>query len=160
MIQKAFIKINGIEGESRDLLHHGEIDVIRWRWRAEQALRKYKKDSNGLGLHTANGFVFEHYVDKSSQGMLHYCTSGKHIPEAVLTINTADGLPLSYLRITLQEIVIINIQSICYNTMHAPREKVELLFSRFMMDYVPQDKPGFSGRVVTIGYDVKSNQII
>lgn len=142
MIHNAFIKINGIDGESKDLLHHGEIDVIRWRWNVGAAL---SKNNNILsGNNTVNGFVFEHYIDKSSQGILHYFTSGRDISEVVLTIKKSDGAKLECLQIMLQEVVITNIQPICYNTMRTPREKVELLYSRFTMDYVSQDKQGFT----------------
>lgn len=30
MAQDIFIKIEGIEGESRDFSHKGEIDLLRW----------------------------------------------------------------------------------------------------------------------------------
>lgn len=36
MAQDIFIKIEGIEGESRDFSHKGEIDLLRWDWSVSQ----------------------------------------------------------------------------------------------------------------------------
>lgn len=43
MAHDTFIKFNGIEGESQDHLHKGEIDVIRWEWSVSQTANMHRE---------------------------------------------------------------------------------------------------------------------
>lgn len=61
-----FIKIEGIDGESQDEAHAGEIDVLSWQWGA------VNKGSAALGGGLGSGKVevqdlhFTHFIDKAS----------------------------------------------------------------------------------------------
>ena len=160
MAQDIFIKFNGIEGESQDPTHTGEIEVINWDWSVGQTSNMHSGSGGGAGKCTVEDLHFEHYIDKSSSNLLQYCLTGKHIPEAVLTMRKAGGSPLEYLRITLQEILITGVHPVYCQTMRAPREAVSLAFSRVTMDYVLQNAEGNTAGTVSSGYDIKANTVI
>ncbi|EOS96698.1 type VI secretion system tube protein Hcp [Erwinia tracheiphila] len=160
MAQDIFIKFDGIEGESQDSTHKGEIEVLDWDWSVSQATNMHSGSGGGAGKCTVEDFHFDHYIDKSSPGLLQYCLTGKHIPEAVLTVRKAGGSPLEYLRITLQEIVITRVNPVYLNTMRVPRETVSLAFSRVKTDYVLQNAEGNSAGTVSMEYDIKANAVI
>ncbi|MGV3345042.1 Hcp family type VI secretion system effector [Enterobacteriaceae bacterium LUAb1] len=160
MAQDIFIKFNGIEGESQDFAHKGEIEVLNWDWSAGQTANMHSGRGGGAGKCTVEDLHFEHYFDKASPNLLQYCLTGKHISEAVLIMRKAGGSPLEYLRITLQEIIITGVHPVYYNTMRVPREAVSLAFSRVRMDYVLQNAQGNPAGTLSTGYNIKANAII
>ncbi len=160
MAQDIFIKFDGIEGESQDSTHKGDIEVLNWNWSVGQTSNMHSGSGGGAGKCTVDDLHFEHYIDKSSTNLLQYCLTGKHIPEAVLTVRKAGGSPLEYLRITLREIIITGVNPVYLNTMRVPRETVSLAFSRVNMDYVLQNAEGNKSGTVSMGYDIKANKAI
>jgi len=160
MSQDIFLKLNGIEGESQDCTHKGEIEIQEWGWEVGQFSNMHSGSGGGAGKCTIDDLHFEHYIDKSSPNLLQYCLTGKHISEAVLTIRKAGGSPLDYLKITLEEIIITHVQPIGCLGMHSPIERIALSFSRVRMDYIPQNAQGTAMGMVSMGYDIKANTTI
>ncbi|MBT0394094.1 Hcp family type VI secretion system effector [Morganella morganii] len=160
MAQDIFIKIEGIEGESQDFSHKGEIDLLRWDWSVSQPSNMHAGSGGGAGKVTVYDLYFKHYFDKASTNLLKYCLSGKHIPEAILTVRKSGGDPLEFLKITLQEIVITSVDSVGEIYMPSPIEKVSLQFARVKFEYLPQNAEGGSMGVVAVGYDIKANTSI
>ncbi|WP_456310568.1 Hcp family type VI secretion system effector [Serratia proteamaculans] len=110
MAQDIFIKFKGLEGESQDFSHKGEIEVIRWKWAVSQPANMHSGSGGGAGKSTVGDLHFDHRLDKASPNLLQYCLTGKHIPEVVLTVRKAGGSPLEYLRVTLEEVIIASDQ--------------------------------------------------
>lgn len=160
MSQDIFIKFSGIEGESQDVKHKGEVDVLRWQWMVRQPSNMHSGSGGGAGKSTVSDLYFEHRIDKASPNFLQFCLSGKHISEAVLTVRKAGGSPLEYLRILLQELIITRVESLGNDSMRGPREKVGLSFTRMKMDYVLQNAEGNTAGTVSMGYDIKANAVI
>jgi len=123
MAHGTFIKFNGIEGESQDHLHKGEIDVIRWEWSVSQTANMHR-EWRRCGKSTVKDLFFDHHIDKSSPNLLQCCLNGKHISEVILTTRKAGGSPLDYLVITLQKVLITSVEPFGYDTMCSPRETV------------------------------------
>ncbi|MCP1438590.1 type VI secretion system secreted protein Hcp [Erwinia persicina] len=157
MAQDIFIKFNGIEGESQDSTHKGETEILSWEWSVRQASNMHLGWGGGAGKCTVDDLYFEHYIDKTSTNLLHYCLTGKRIPEAVLTVRKAGGSPLEYMHITLQDIIITGVNPVYLNTMRVPREAVSLAFSRIKMDYVLRNAGRNIAGTVSMGYDIKAN---
>lgn len=160
MTQDIFIKFDGIKGESQDSTHKGEIEILDWNWSVSQTSNMHSGSGGGAGKCTVENLNFEHYIDRSTPNLLQYCLTGKHIPEAVLTVRKAGGSPLEYLRITLQEIIVTRINPVYLNTMRVPRETVSLTFSKIKMDYVLQNTEGNAAGTLSMGYDIKANTSI
>lgn len=160
MAQDIFIKFDGIEGESQDFTHKGEIAILSWDWSVSQRSTMHSGSGGGAGKATVHDLHFEHYIDKASPNLLQYCLTGKPVSKAVLTIRKAGGSPLEYLRITLHELIITAIQPVGYHTMRAPREEVGLSFSRVNVDYTLQNAEGNPAGTISMGYDIKANALI
>lgn len=160
MAQDMFIKINGIEGESLDASHKGEIELLRWNWSVAQPANMHSGSGGGSGKSTVHDLYFKHFIDRSSTTLIQYCLTGKHIPEAVLTVRKAGGTPLDFLKITLQELIITSVEPMGMNHMPMPIERVGLSFSRVKFEYLPQSAEGNKLGVVAMGYDIKANAII
>ena len=81
-----FLKIEGVEGESTDKSHQGEIDILSWSWGMSQSGTTHMGGGGGSGKVSVQDLSLTKYIDKSSTVLLTHCATGKHIPKAVLTV--------------------------------------------------------------------------
>jgi len=81
-----FIKIGDVKGESKDKTHGDEIDVLAWSWGMSQSGSMHVGGGGGAGKVNIQDLSLTKYVDKSSPNLMMACSSGKHYPEAKLTI--------------------------------------------------------------------------
>ncbi|CAG9255672.1 Hcp family type VI secretion system effector [Paraburkholderia caribensis] len=158
MAQDIFIKINGIDGESQDAAHKNEIEVRSWGWQILQQSNMHMGSGGGAGKATVEDLAFEHLVDRARPNLMKYCLTGKHIDQAVLTIRKAGGNPLEYLKITMSDVIVTQVQPSGSNTDDGIREQVRLSFAKVKQEYVVQNAQGGSGGAVTAGYDIKLNK--
>lgn len=156
MAQDIFLKLTGIRGESQDAAHPDEIEVLAWDWSAEQLLTARSGTGGTGGKCTANDLTIEHYVDRASPTLMLHCLKGSHIENAVLVARKAGGMPLEYLKITLDDVLITRINSVANLNMVRPREEVQLSFARIRQEYVVQSAQGSSCGTVTAGYDIRT----
>lgn len=80
-----------------------------------------------------------------------YCLTGKHIPNAVLTLRKEGGVPFDFLRITMSDVVITGVE------MNASHEQVRLSFAKVKQEYIVQNAQGGSRGVITGTFDIKVN---
>ena len=158
MAQDIFLKINGIDGESMDAAHKNEIEVLQWDWQILQESNMHQGSGGGSGKATVKDLNFTHVVDRSSPNLMKFCLTGKHIPEAKLTVRKAGGSPLEYLKITMTDVVITNVQPSGSSSEERIKEKVSLSFAKVKQEYTVQNQQGGSGGAVTAGYDIKLNK--
>lgn len=75
-----YIKINGIEGESRDSKHDKWIEVLDFSHGALVPVTEGKGEIAGRGVF--ENFVFRHKVDKATPRLQEACMKGSHIKDA------------------------------------------------------------------------------
>jgi len=154
MAQDIFLKLTGIRGESQDAFHLDEIDVLAWDWSADQS-----STTRTGGKCTANDLTIEHYVDRASPILMLHCLKGNHIENAVLVMRKAGGgIPLEYLKITMDKVLITRINSVGNLNMVRPREEFQLSFASIRQEYVVQNAQGGNGGTVAAGYDIKTGK--
>jgi len=159
MAQDMFIKIEGIEGESEDDAHKGEIDLITWSWEVTQATSVHSGGGGGTGKATVHDLEFVHSVDKATPNLLKYCLTGKHIGEAVLAVRKAGGTPLEYLKITMNDVVVTSVRPAGASRDDSRiNETVKLAFSKVKQEYIVQNAQGGSSGAVTASFDIKANK--
>ncbi|MGX6998592.1 Hcp family type VI secretion system effector [Caballeronia sp. KNU42] len=156
MAQDIFLKLNGIDGESQDATHLNEIDIATWTWQISQDSAMMSGSGGGAGRSTVADISLTHKMDRSSPNLAKYCFTGKHIPEAILTMRKAGGTPFEYARITMSDVVISHFAPIA--TGLVCQETFRLSFARMKYEYMLQNALGGSGGVVTSLIDVKENR--
>lgn len=150
-----FLKINGIAGESRDVAHNGQIEVISWRWKMAQQSPMMSGSGGGAAKATINDLQFIHEIDRASPNLMRYCLTGRHIPEAILTVRKAGGMPLDFLKITMGDVVITSVEPIVFDNNY--NEHVSLSFARVKEEYKVQGDLGTTAGTVTASFDIKEN---
>ena len=111
MAYDMFLKIEGIEGESQDDTHAGEIDILKWQWGMKQAGSMHRGGGGGAGKVEINDVTFTHLVDKATGNLMLYCANGKHIPEACFVVRKVGETPLEYFKITMKKCIVTSVNS-------------------------------------------------
>ncbi|HXJ67085.1 MAG TPA: type VI secretion system tube protein Hcp [Actinomycetota bacterium] len=108
----AFLKIEGIKGESFDSAHKGEIDILSFSWGVTNTGSFATGSGGGTGKASFQDLHFTHKVDKASPLLMLACAQGKHIPTATLTVRKQGGkVPLEYLKVTMEDVLVSSYQS-------------------------------------------------
>jgi type VI secretion system secreted protein Hcp len=133
-----FLKIDGVEGESKDATHMDEIELAGWGWgdwgdgEASRGNSGGGPSSSGLsGLYGTSG-LGEYYVmtvtkypDKSSSKLLNAYALGTHF-DALLTERKEGQNPVEFLKIKMSDVMITSFQAGSDDTW--PTEKLTLGF--------------------------------
>ena len=86
-----FLKIAGVDGESGDDKHKGEIDVESFSWGETQSGTAGHGSGGGAGKVQAQDFHFVKKLDKASSSLFIACATGEHFKSAILTARKAGG---------------------------------------------------------------------
>jgi len=153
-----FLKIDGIDGESKDDKHKNEIDIQSWSFGASQSGSMAMGGGGGAGKVSMQDFHFTKSVDKSSPKLFEAVVTGKHLKDATFVIRKAGGEPHEYLKITLSDVLISSYSTGGSSSEDRPTETISLNFAQIKMSYVGQDAKGSPGAAVEFGWDLKANK--
>jgi type VI secretion system secreted protein Hcp len=153
-----FIKIGDIKGESRDDKHKDEIDVLAWSWGMSQSGTTHMGGGGGAGKVNVQDLSLTKYIDKASSNLMKFCCSGKHYPEALLTVRKAGGSPIEYLKITMKEVLVSSVSTGGSGGEDRLTENVTLNFAEFKVEYTPQKADGKAEAVIPTGYSIAENK--
>jgi type VI secretion system secreted protein Hcp len=154
-----FLKIDGIEGESTDSKHKGEIDLESWSWGSTQTGSHSAGGGGGAGKVHMQDFHFVMRMNKASPKLMLACATGQHIPKAVLTMRKAGKEQQEYAKITLSDLLVSS-----YQTGGSakgdiiPLEQISLNYAKIEFEYKEQKPDGTLGGAVKAGYDQKKNE--
>jgi type VI secretion system secreted protein Hcp len=154
-----FLKIDGIQGESTDAKHKGEIDVQSWSW----GLTRPVAPGGGGGGGSTGRAVFQALTvvaptSAASPNLFLSCASGKHHKSAILTGRKAGKAQQDFLTLTLTDVLVSAYQaggSEAGETV--PLDQVSLTYSKFRMEYKAQKADGSLGSAVKAGWDVAAD---
>ena len=143
----AYLKLEGLEGESQDVGHEGWIEVLSYS-------QGVSRSSSGKGKATFGDFEIVKVLDKSSPMLLLDAASGKHIPSGVLELVREDGQVFMDWKLT--DLLVTGVQEGGSDTGIA-EEQISLTFSKIEWDYTPFTE-GRAGETVRSGWDLKKNR--
>ena len=102
----AFLKIGGIEGDSEQKGHPGEIEVASFSWGETQTGNLGSGGGGGAGKVQMQDFHFTMTTSKASPVLMTSCASGKHFPTATLSCRKAGSLPQDFIVIKMNDVLI------------------------------------------------------
>jgi len=152
-----FLKMDGVEGESRDNKHKNEIELLSFSFGATQPGSAGHGGGAGVAKVQVNDLQISKYFDKASPKLFEACATGKHTPKVVITCRKAGGSQQEYLTITLSEVIVSSIQDSGSGGETLPSESVTLNFTKIEIEYKPQDEKGNLGGVIKAGWDLSKN---
>jgi len=110
---EAFLKIDGIDGESKDSKHKGEIEVLSFNWGAAQPGLATGQPVRRAGANVSEVTVVKKIDTASPQLLLQSC-GGSAAQTAVLTArkpSDSEGAPVEFLKITMTNVVVSSISA-------------------------------------------------
>jgi type VI secretion system secreted protein Hcp len=154
-----FLKLSGIDGESQDTDHSGEIDILSFSEGVVNAGSYDDGTGGNTGQSSYNEIQVTKYVDKSTPTLRQYCTLGTAIDTATLSINKQAGdKKVEYMKVTMHKTVITSAQSNGSGGDSSPiMESLSLNFAGIEVDYTQQSNTGDAMGTVHFGRDLQKN---
>ncbi|MDR1662744.1 MAG: type VI secretion system tube protein Hcp [Azoarcus sp.] len=157
-LQDFYIKLEGIDGESKDSKHKGWIDALSFGYSVTQSSSMFTGGGGGVGKASFDTLTFSHYVDKATPNLFQYCAAGKHIPKVEISACKAGDGSQEYLRITLNDVLVTHAGPAGSTEEARVRETVGLSYSKIKVEVKEQNADGSVGAAVTGAWDVKQNK--
>lgn len=160
MASDMFLKIDGVPGESQDAKHKDEIDVLSWNAGVSLPVQLDMHKGQGLapaGRCNFQDFSFTMQASKASPVLMLKCATGEHIPKAVLSARKAGTTQEDYYVHTFTDLLVTS-----FTTGGAGGgdntivEHITMAFSKYEVEFKPQDAKGKLGSPVKTGYDLKA----
>ena len=158
MAADTFLKIDGIEGESLDSTHKGEIEVLSWSFGATQNGISSVGTGAGAGKVNLQDFHFTVQASKASPKLFELCATGTHIKTAILTNRKAGGEQGEFLKHTFSDILVSSFQTGGHQDGGNPQEQISFNFTKVEVEYKEQKADGTLGGPIKSGYDIKANK--
>lgn len=156
----AFLKIEGINGETEDKMFAHQIELLSYSFGASQAGSFQYGGGGATGKVQFQDFHFAKRADEATPLLFDACCCGKHIGNCELSLrkSTGDGGQQVFYKVTFTD-VLISSQTVSGQGHNdpIPTESISFNFARMVMAYGKQDKFGKVGPMVPKGWDLKQN---
>jgi type VI secretion system secreted protein Hcp len=153
----AFMKIDGITGDSTDKAHPGEIEVMSYSFGVANSARAVTGSGGGAGRASFQDLHFTAGLSKASPQLFLKCVTGVHIPHCTLTVRKAGETPIDFFIVKLSN-TIIGSYSDAFGNDDLPVDSVSLVFGAIQIEYKSQKADGGIGSVISAGWDLQRNR--
>lgn len=153
-----FLKIDGVEGESKDAKLPGAIQIESYSLAEMQTGSAHTGGGGGSGKVRMGNLNVVMKVNKASPKLFLACAGGKHLAKVVLICRKAGGSQAEFYKWTFTDVFVTAFQTNGSN--HAeviPVEQMSFAFGRVEVEYREQKSDGSMLAPVTVGWDVKAN---
>jgi len=168
----AFLKIDGVPGESTDDKHKDWIEVLSFSHGSTQPSSATASSAGGGTTERVNfdDLMITKHIDKASAKLYELCASGKHIATVTLELCRAGGDKLKYMEVKMEQVIISSVQASGMAKVAAaqgtstpdnlPTEQVMFDFGKIKWTYTQQKRAdGSGGGNVTGGWDLTTNKV-
>lgn len=156
-----FLKIDDLQGESRDSKYAGAIELIDWSWGETNQGSASFGSGSGSGKVYMQDFNFTMTTSKVSPKLLLHCANGKHFNKATLICRKAGETQHEYLTITFENVFISSYQTGGSGGAGIlPVDHISFNYSKMLYEYKEQKDTGQMGGAVIAGWDLKENKQI
>jgi type VI secretion system secreted protein Hcp len=159
MAYDAFLKLDGITGESQKTNHQGEIDLSSFSWGCSNSSSVGTGTGVSTGKVTVNDFSIMKATDSSSPVLFQKCCDGSVMATGVVTLQRqVQGEAAAYLVYTFTNVYVTSVQwSGSGGAGDSPMESVSFCFEVGSVDYTPLNDDGSGGNPIHGGWDVGQN---
>ena len=156
MAHDYFLKISGIQGESVDVKHKGEIDILSFSWGEANTASAAHGGGAGAGKVSMQDFHFTKKFDKASPKLFSATASGQRLTSAILTVRKTTGeVPVDYLKYTFTNILISSYQTAGTGDPDpTPTDQFSIAFQKIRLDLLTQTPSGATASSVNESFDL------
>lgn len=158
----AFLKIDGIPGDSTDAAHQGWIEILSYRHGIEQPTSRSQSAGGARSSERANHdpFVIVKELDIATCLLERNVCNGANIPTITLELCRATGSKQKYMQYKLTDSIVtfVRPRGDCAADGQLPSEEVGFSYSKIEWTYTDTDeKTGASKGNVSSHWDVTTN---
>jgi type VI secretion system secreted protein Hcp len=156
----AFLKIDGMPGESTDDKHKDWIEVLSYSWGASQLASATASSAGGATAERANfqDFSIVKTLDKASPKLALACADGTHIKDVTIELCRAGGDKVKYMEYKMSDCIISSV-SVGGGGGGEPTESLTFNYGKIEWTYVQQKRAdGSGGGQVAAGWDLEKNK--
>jgi len=159
----AFIKIDGVPGESTDDKHKDWIEVLSYSWGISQPKSASASTAGGASAERADfqDFSIVKALDKASPKLALACAQGKHIKEVKIELCRAGGDKVKYMEYKLTNAIITSVRrgGSSQGGETLPLEEVAFDYGKIEWTYTQQKREdGSGGGQVSANWDLQANK--
>lgn len=152
-----FLKIAGIDGESKDKQFPNWIDIWSWSFGGTVSGSSAHIDGTGPGKVSVRDMSFTAPANAASASLFKYCTNAHHLAWAELDCRKAGDTPQVFLKIKITDVVVSS-YTVTGDDRH-PGDDFTLAFAKIEMQYGVQDAKGRVNALdKKMGYDLRINK--
>jgi len=160
----AFLKIDGVPGESTDDKHKDWIEILSFNHGLTQSSSATASSAGGGTTERVNvsDFSIVKALDKASPKLYEFCCNGKHIANVTVELCRAGGDKLKYMEIKMEQVIVSGVQpgGASKGGDSLPTESVSFNFGKIKWTYTQQKRAdGAGGGNVTGGWDLTANKV-
>ena len=155
-----FLKLTGIEGESSDAKHKGEIDVLAWSWGLSEETQQTGGGGGGAGKVKVHDLSIQKLVDLASPLLLSSSVEGKHISDGTLTARQeSKGAGQEFLVFKMTNVLVTSVSMAETSKDEVrPTETVMLNFAKLDFDYRSFKQDGSVNQEKSFRWDFSTNK--
>jgi type VI secretion system secreted protein Hcp len=148
-----FLKLDGIQGESTDSVHRGEIVLLSYT-------QSFINPGGAAAQPNCGAITVTKVIDRSSPALIGVVLRGNRIPTGVITFRHEGGLRLEYYKVTLTDVLINAISQTDASPTDPTTilEQISMNASTLRFEYTPQLPTGSPGPIVAFGWNCATNR--
>jgi len=158
----AFLKIDGVDGESTDAKHKGEIEILSFHWGVSQAITGTVSSAGTFSGQRADltALSVVKQLDKASPKLAQACAAGDHMKSATLTLCRAGGDKQPYMKYKLSDVLLESVRTggASGGEGGVPTEEVGLRYGKIEFEYTVIGTDGKPAGTVPGGWNLKENK--
>ncbi len=159
----AFLKIDGVPGESTDDKHKDWIEVLSFSWGVSQRASGSASTGGGATAERADfqDFSIVKALDKASPKIALACADGTHIKEVIIELCRAGGDKVKYMEYKMSNAIISSVRpgGSAQGGETLPLEEVSFNYGKIEWTYTQQKRAdGSGGGQVAAGWDLEANK--
>lgn len=155
----AFLKIEGVDGESSDDAHDKWIEVLSYSHGVSQPA----SSASATGGRTGGRADFQDFnivktVDAATPELNIKCAKGEHIPKVEMELCLASGDKHTFMKYTLEDVIVSAVMPGGSAGGDKPMENVSFAYGKIKWEYTPIDQTGSPGATTDRTWNLETNK--